>query len=757
MFPRTLRREDRLRARRRRLTVFALATALPFSTSPLSPAGAQQATPLPPVAIDPAAPKVKPKSTTQAAAPADQSAAATGSPTAQPSSDGPSAPLNGTAPGGVVLGRGGSLTVPTTAEVRGEVQRTPGGVAVVDQSAYAASPARTAKDALDFVPGVFVQPKWGEDSRLSIRGSGLSRNNHTRGVLLYMDGIPITTSDGSGDMQEISPTAYRYIEVYKGANGLRYGANALGGAINFVTPTGRDASLFEARTDFGGFGLRRAAVSSGAAAGAFDYFVTSDALHNDGFRQHSETDSVRTSANVGVRINPDLETRFYLNNNSIQQQIPGSVRRDVALASPETPRSTNVSFDNQRNIDSTRFANKTAFRLSDNTMLEVAGFIYDRDLNHPIGPFFGSYIEYGYQDHGLSARLTDERRIAGFANRLIVGTSSHDGTIDAKGYVNDFGKKGALQQDVTRQSTTHTVFAENQFFFVPGVALVTGLQNVWATRNQVARLGAISRAEDYDLFSQKVGLLWDVTRSAQIFANVSKSAEAPTFSETIPAGVTPSLKAQTALTYEIGTRGQIPGQNPRFLWDVSLYHAEIENEFQCLATGAPGSCTQVNVARTIHRGVEAGFSAALLEGVLVPVGRPDRLWLNVAYTFGDFRFDNDPAFGNNQLPGAPRHYLRGELIWRHPSGFYGGPTVEWVPEAFFVDNTNSVKTTAYALYGLRAGYDPGGSWSAYVEARNLADKTYIASASIATSASAASELFEPGDGRAVYGGVKYRW
>ena len=58
------------------------------------------------------------------------------------------------------------------------------------------------------MPGVFAQPKWGDDTRLSIRGSSLSRNFHLRGVQLYMDGIPINTADGYGDFQEIDPTAY---------------------------------------------------------------------------------------------------------------------------------------------------------------------------------------------------------------------------------------------------------------------------------------------------------------------------------------------------------------------------------------------------------------------------------------------------------------------------------------------------------------------------------------------------------------------
>ena len=141
------------------------------------------------------------------------------------------------------LARGPALTVLTVQQALRDIQQTPGGVAIVPAEAYKNSTvANTIKDILDYVPGVFAQPKWGDDTRLSIRGSGLSRNFHLRGVQLYMDGIPINTSDGYGDFQEIDPTAYKYVAVYKGANALQFDANALGGAINFVTPTGRDLS-----------------------------------------------------------------------------------------------------------------------------------------------------------------------------------------------------------------------------------------------------------------------------------------------------------------------------------------------------------------------------------------------------------------------------------------------------------------------------------------------------------------------------------
>ena len=83
--------------------------------------------------------------------------------------------------------------------------------------------------------------------------------------------------------------------------------------------------------------------------------------------------------------------------------------------------------------------------------------------------------------------------------------------------------------------------------------------------------------------------------------------------------------------------------------------------------------------------------------------------------------------------------------------------MEWVPQAYFVDNENTVKTTAYALLGLKLGYDNGVPFSAYIEGRNLSDEVYIASASITGLAAPANALFEPGTGRAVFAGVRYRW
>lgn len=650
-------------------------------------------------------------------------------------------------------GQAGSLTVLTPAQAQAQLELIPGGVALVTADQWRDTQATTIKDMLDYVPGVFAQPKWGEDTRLSIRGSGVSRNAHLRGVTLYQDGVPISFADGGGDFQEIDPTAYQYVEVFKGANGYQYGANALGGAINFVSPTGRSTPGIGVRLDAGAFDFYRLQSNVGGVNGAFDGFVTASYISQGGFRDHSSGTNLRGSANFGWQANENIETRFYFNATDVQQDIPGAVSKYVALHSPQSANPTNVALDYERNIQSVRVANKTTFILADTTRLDVGVYYNDKSLVHPIFQM----LDYGYQDYGAFTRLVDERVIGGFNNRLVMGVNYGTGTVDAQRYTNVYGNAANLVYMSNDEATTTTIYAEDNFYLTPQFALVGAFQYLDASLGRIAYLGTVSGGNDYQLFLPKGGFIWELAPNAQLFGNVSRSGEAPTFSEltNFAVGDIANLKAQTATTVEIGSRGQ----TPTFSWDVSLYRSWVENELQCQDTGVLMglTCTVVNLSNTIHQGVEAGANWNFLQGVLVntPSMAQDGLWLNFAYTYSDFFFDNDPVWGNNQLPGIPRHYLRAELLYKHPSGFYAGPNVEWVPLAYYVDDANTLNTSPYALLNFKMGYEPpGGRFSVYLDARNLFNEAYIASVSVTALASPNQALFEPGNGRAVYVGTK---
>src|ERR1700754_146649 len=76
-----------------------------------------------------------------------------------------------------------SLTLPNIDTARKRLGTIPGGANVVDGDSYREGRVSTLNDALMYSPGVFSAPRFGaEEARLSIRGSGIQRTFHLRGI-----------------------------------------------------------------------------------------------------------------------------------------------------------------------------------------------------------------------------------------------------------------------------------------------------------------------------------------------------------------------------------------------------------------------------------------------------------------------------------------------------------------------------------------------------------------------------------------------
>ena len=131
-----------------------------------------------------------------------------------------------------------------------------GGVALVSQQDIPESANLTVSRALSSVPGVVVQDFFGgnDQPRIQIRGSGLQQNPVERGVLMLQNGLPINRADGSYIVGFANPRQAESIEVYRGYTANRLGATVLGGAINFVSPTGTSQPGVQMMLSGGSFG-----------------------------------------------------------------------------------------------------------------------------------------------------------------------------------------------------------------------------------------------------------------------------------------------------------------------------------------------------------------------------------------------------------------------------------------------------------------------------------------------------------------------
>lgn len=638
----------------------------------------------------------------------------------------------------------GDIVVPgaraAIAAAEAELDRVPGGVDLVPFEAYENRYAVSFADTLRLSPGVIADPRFAEEVRLSIRGSGLSRGFHMRGVVLRLDGAPVNLADGAGDFQEIDPLAANRIEVFRGANGLRYGAASLGGAVNLATPTGRDVEApLALRLEGGSFETARANLRFGWAGDAFDLFGSATQANAEGFRDQLKTQSTRLSFNGGWR-HDRTETRATLNLNEINQEIPGALTLAQALANPGMANPGSVAGDQARDVRSTRASLRRLFPLG-GASAEIGAWGFAKSLYHPIF----QVVDHDSVDWGLFARAEGESD--GVLRRWTLGAAYTRGENDARQFVNLAGREGALTQAADQDAQTWEAYGELELGVTEAVSALIGAQAIQTERIYRRTVpSALSGDATFTAFNPKLGFLWRAREDVTIYGNLSRSFEAPTFSEYVQAGAIQPVRAQRAWTAEIGARGRA---GP-LVFDVALYRAHVEDEMLQYSVDPSHPAATFNADDTIHAGLEA---FAQWEALATRAGT---LTLAGAYTWSDFRFDGDAQYGDNDLAGAPQHQLHGEMTWRSHHGWFVSPNVNWVPEGVTVDYANTTEAPGYAVWGLSAGVDIGHA-RIFLDARNLTDERYVATFSTATLATPASALYFPGETRALYAGVTLRF
>lgn len=630
-----------------------------------------------------------------------------------------------------------------TSDAEAEAAATAGGTDVVSYRDYADRLPVSLRDVLAFSPGIYLQPRYGQELRISIRGSGISRGFHMRGLTLLQDGIPINLADDNGDFQELEPIFFDHLAVYRGANALRLGSGTLGGAINGVTPTGRSAEGLYLRADGGSFSTARGLASFGVAGDAVDAWGAISADTSDGDRDHAKRRSLRFHGNVGLMLSPVVSTRLYASINNINQELPGALTSAVALTTPRTAAASAVSGDQARDIDSIRLQNRTSFDWGA-TQLEVGLFGNFKSLYHPIF----QVIDQESEDRGGFARLEHDAGVIS----LTLGGEYRRGSTRARQFVNIAGRRGAITFDAQQEARTASLYGEARLQPMAGLSLIAG--GIYADgyrRRTVTFSGAPAQngGVSFDTFSPRFGLLFEPSDSVQVFANYSRSAEFPGFGEVFQTvGVTSTLinaiRPQTAWTAEIGTRGQ----SGIVRWDMAAYRARLRDEMlqYVVSPGTGIPAATFNADRTLHQGIEVGLD----------IEPTDWLRLRQVYTYSDFRFRNDAQFGNNRLPVVPRHTYRAELRLGQDS-LHVSPSLEWVPQGGYADYRNSVRTPGYALIGLSAGASVGQGIDLFVDARNLTGKKAIGDISAVIAATAGSAIYYPVERRAVFGGLRVRF
>ena len=638
-------------------------------------------------------------------------------------------------------------------DTRERLRLVPGAVALIPAAELRATRQANLSDALRFTAGVYVQPRFGaaDESQLSIRGSGLRNNFHLRGVNLLVNGMPYRNADGFTDFESLELLTTEAIEVHKGGNALRYGGSTLGGAINLVTKTGYTSGPFEAFGEGGSFGFAKAQASSGGARGNLDYYASYAHTGLSGYRDWSDQRRDRINLHGGVVLSPGVDLRSFYFFAHVREHLPGALSPTQFTADPRQADSINAANRWGRDYALHHMGLQLRTQLTPNQRIEIAPYFQYRDIDHPIF----RVIAQVSRDWGAEARYENTAPLGGRTHRLTIGVQPSYGNIDDRQYDNVTGQHGTLRKDQRDVASGLAAYLEDVLAVTPRVSLVAGVRWEQAQRKVTDHFlsdGDQSDTRTFRTWSPKVGLLYDLRGGGgtQVFANVSRSFEPPLLLElnsmTGPGFI--DLEGQDAWQVELGTRGR-GGRARRWEWDISLYDVELRNEILNINVppfpGAPFTVpTYRNSPKTRHYGLEAALAWS----------PSDLIRLRTAYTFARYRYVEDSSFAGNEIPGAPRHLVQFEARYATRSGISLTPSVEWVPQSYFVNSTNTASNGGRTVLGMRAEWAPPRSHvTVFVAGQNLTDKRYAGSVQVDN---AAGKYLETADGRSFYGGLRWQ-
>jgi len=643
------------------------------------------------------------------------------------------------------------------AETRQRLTEIPGAVAMIDASQIRETRQANLKDVLQFVPGVYIQPRFGaaDESQISIRGSGLRDNFHARGVNLLVNGMPYRNADGFTDFESLEMLTTEAVEVYKGGNALRYGGSTLGGAINLDTKTGYTSSPVSFFGQGGSFGFYKTQLESGDSRGNSDYYASYARTSMDGYRQWSAQHRDRVNLHAGYRFSPNTDARVFYFFAHVKEQLPGSLTRAEFESDPRAADPENVADRWGRDYSLQHVGLQLRMQITPTQRIEISPYLQYRDIDHPI---FEVVAQLSH-DYGAEVPYENTADLGTMTNRFTLGFQPAYESLLNHQYVNNAGKHGALTRNQHDRVKSLALYGEDGLSLTSRLSAVIGLRAERSTRESEDFFLSDGDQSDKRVFtpvSPKVGLLYSVTPGgAQIFGNVSRSYEPPLLLELNSLAVPGFIKldGQSAWQYEVGTRGQNLGLS----WDLSAYDIELRNEILNINVqpfpNAPFTVpTYRNTPQTRHSGVEVGISYQLPGALFVHGDITDHVSVRTSYTLARYTYVEDSSYKGNDIPGAPHQVLSTELRYTHPSGFSLIPSVEWVPQSYFLDSQNTVKNDGWTNASLRAEFATSSGVNLFVAGQNLTNRRFSQSVQVDN---AAGKWFEPADGRSSYAGLRW--
>lgn len=589
--------------------------------------------------------------------------------------------------------------------------QNPLAVSVLDASRIrVAQPLLSLAESLPAVPGVFVMndANFAQDLRIAIRGFGARAGFGIRGVKILLDGIPESSPDGQGQVDNIDPAMLSRIEVLRGASAGLYG-NAAGGVISLSTEDIEKTGI-GARIALGVFGFRQFQLKGAYVTGNTRFSAGATQVGMDGFRQQAAMRATIATAKMIWIPKADSTWRITLLanfTNSPQGDDPGGLTAAQDSLDRRAAHPANVQFNAGESLRQGRLALLAGKQFSARSRLQLRLWSALRDFENRLPFRAGGQVAFRRWAGGGVLQFEQEsvQQLGPERPRFrwSAGLEADRQADDRQRYDNENGQRGmsSLRQDELFGSWG--LFALGHWQATPHLTLSGGARADVVSlrvRDRFLSDGDQSGVQDFRQLSPWSGFAFRIAPRLNVYGNISTNFETPTLAELSnnPAGTggfAENLRPQRTLSSEIGIRGR---GNNRLLWEIAIFQARTRDELTPYELpDQPGRIYFQNAGRALRRGVETALNYTPLPGW--------EWWGN--YTLSDFRFERfesgNADFSGNALPGLPQHLGQISSRFTHRSGVlvqvFGRFT-----GSFYADNSNAVSIPATQVYAARLGW-----------------------------------------------------
>ena len=619
----------------------------------------------------------------------------------------------------------------------GEASSIPGAIDIISPEEMEMIQPASLQDALKIVPGVNARDEEGYGAIPNIGIRGLSPNRSTK-VLILEDGAPIQPSLFLSNASYYSPPVERIssIEVLKGATGLRYGPNTIGGVINYQSKTPLKDGIVKGK--LGSHGYRLLELEAGTSSeqksmGGGINLITSEAngFRNNGYRMND----ILVKGGMAIGQSQWLGLKLTRYENEINTSYVG-LRPDEFIHTP----TKNPAPDDQFLSNRTSFDINHELEIDTSTKLKTLMYwsqlernFWRRDVASKTRQGT-SFVDCGgtaycvtgrnrnFDMLGIDSRLFTNYQAFGIQNESEIGVRLHSETMSNKTERSNAGPRartGVITGNENNDAKAVALYLQNRFLFTDQFAVTPGVRVESYRQNRKNEMNGVQGQANNTELVPGIGATWQLAPELQLYSSVYKGFAPAMISAAISGdGVDQKLDAERSMNIEFGFRGQAQ----KWTYEGAAFRMDFSN--QIVNQALSGGISKTNGGQSLHQGAEGALGYAITSAWSVLA---NATYIPVAEFKGG-------ALGpiGNRIPYTPK--LTGNLGLNYSKDGLKSFLNAYHVSSQYADSANTVQESNDGTKGLIPSfttlnwsvvYSPQKDLKLFGVVRNLFDKKFI--------------------------------